>query len=154
MAFTQLGEVPNALERLSVAALAPDYRAAALVRIARLYCAQGEYAKCLESATRVLESNPLELSALHLRVVGLRLCGREGEHLRECRALLQRFPLYHPLRYELEGTEFVRQIRCELPKEELLECATLYAQAGLYAEAIEIVALIERSALALLFLST
>ncbi|MDD2600352.1 MAG: DUF5107 domain-containing protein [Kiritimatiellae bacterium] len=139
--FAEQGDRPNALDRLSAAALSPLFRSPALTRIAALECANQEFERALESANRALEANPLEFSALHLRLVALRLTGRKDEHRAACAEVLNRFPLFHPARYENDPHSFVAGIRCELPHEEILEVAHLYATAGLLAEAAAVAAL-------------
>ena len=141
IAFAEREDHANALERFGAAALSPLFRSAAITRIAALECAAGRPDRMLEAAERALEANPLEFSALHLRLVALRLLGREDEHQAACAAVLDRFPLFHPARCEQDRAAFAAGIRCELPHEEILETAHLYAAAGLFGEAAEIAAL-------------
>lgn len=148
IAFAERGDRANALDRFGAAALSPLFRSAAVTRIAALECAAGRPDRMLEAAGRALEANPLEFSALHLRLVALRLLGREAEHRTACAAALERFPLFHPARCEQDRAAFAAGIRCELPHEEILETAHLYAAAGLFNEAAEIAALAPGSFLA------
>jgi tetratricopeptide (TPR) repeat protein len=146
--FAAQGKTANSRERFSVVSLAPERRSAALVGIANLDCSIGAFDKALQCATLALEVNPLNMSALHLKAMALRHLGLEKEHRALCLEGLERFPLFHALRYELSGAEFVQSIRCEQPHEEIMEAAFSYARAGFYCEAARIVELARESWLA------
>ena len=45
--------------------------------------------------------------------------------------LLERYPLFHAARYELEGEGFRRYVRNELPHETYMELGSWYEESGL-----------------------
>ena len=126
------GDQATARERLGVASLAPNFRSAALALIARGYLKEKKKAEAVEAAKKALAANPDNLDALLVRVIA----DRGNAALRA--SALARFPLFHAVRYEMEGNNFFRYVKNELPAETYLEMASWYAETGLDEDAADL----------------
>ena len=146
-AFFAEGDTVSARDRLGLAAFGARNRAAALALIARSYLRDGDRAKAVAAADRALAANALQFDALLTRLAALRGTARAKT---EAAALLDRFPLFHAARYELEGTNFMRAVRNELPDETVLDLASWYAESGLAADAERLLALAPSNPVALI----
>ena len=131
-AFFAEGDSASARDRLGVAAFDPRNRSAAYALIARSYLRDGDMKSATEAADRSLSSNDANFDALLVRLVAAR--GTPRAEL-ESRALLDRYPLFHAARYELEGESFSRYVRNELPHQTFLELGSWYEESGLIDDA-------------------
>lgn len=145
VAFLDEGKFRAAKERLGLAAYSPLFRSAALLRVARAEMKEGDLVAARRTIARALEANPLDFDVRHLEIAAARLAGEKDLAKSLALALLERLPLHHGARYELNlldaGSEpFMRYIRNELPHETLLALGDFYEAAGLDREAAKIFA--------------
>ena len=118
------GDQVTARERLGVAALSPGFRGAALALVARGYLREGKPREASAAARKALAANPDNLDAILVDVIA----NRGDAALR--RSALERFPLFHAVRYEVEGGGMWRFVRNELPTETYLDLASWYEESG------------------------
>lgn len=122
------GDFATARDRLGIAAFSGGYRAAALALIARSYLREGDAAHALEAAEESLRCEGLQLDALLVKAIAMR--GKPGRREFLGR-LLERLPLVHALRYELEGLDGVRRmVANELPAQTFMELGSWYEETG------------------------
>ena len=127
------GDLVTARDRLGVAAFSGGYRAAAFAHIARSYLREDDKANALEAAEEALRCEGLQQDALLVKAIALRGQAAQKPFLE---GLLERLPLDHALRYELEGQEGVRKLVAnELPYETYLELGSWYEETGLTEDA-------------------
>ena len=126
------GDLTTARDRLGVAALSPNFGSAALALIARSYLKERKPREAIAAANKALAANADNLDALLVRVIA----DRGDAALRA--AVLDRFPLFHAVRYEMEGNGLFRYVRNELPAETYLELASWYAETGLDEDATDL----------------
>lgn len=130
------GETVTARDRLGVAALQPQFRSAALALIARAFLRDGMPAEALAAAEKALAANGENRDALLVKTIAL----RGSDRLRPfARSVLDRWPLFHAVRYELEksgvAADYKALVRNELPQETYLELGSWYEETGLTADA-------------------
>ena len=142
LAFFAEGDMASARDRLGVAAFDRRNRSAAYALIARSYLREGNSAEAKKAADLSLEANAANLDAILARLVALRGTPRAASVAREA---LEKYPLFHAARYELEGSGFARLVTCELPHEALEEIALWYAETGLKNDALAILRLAGRA---------
>ena len=131
-AFFGEGDLVSARDRLGVAAFDPRIRSAAYALIARSYLKEGKMKMADDAAERSLSSNDANFDALLVRLVAARGTPRAEDEAKE---LLARYPLFHAVRYELEGESFNRYVRNELSHQTFLELGSWYEESGLSADA-------------------
>jgi len=132
-AYFAEGDLATARDRLGVAAFSGGYRAAAFALIARSYLKEGNAAAALEAAEESLRCEGLQQDALLVKAIALR--GKDGQRGFLERAL-ERLPLAHALRYELEGLGGVgKLVLNELPAQTYLELGSWYEETGLAEDA-------------------
>ena len=136
------GDQVTARERLGVAALSPGFRSAALALVARGYLRERKKAEAAEAADKALMSNPDNLDALLVKVIA----DRGDAALRK--DVLDRFPLFHAVRYEVEGGGVSRLVKNELPTETYLELAAWYGECGLADDVQDILGMVGDSIMA------
>lgn len=124
------GDQASARERLGVAALSARFAGAALALVARGYLREGKRDEALAAARKALDANPCNLDALAVTIIANRGSTREP-----AKAALERLPLFHLARYELEGESFMRNVRNELPGETCMELGSWYEETGLKEDA-------------------
>ncbi|MBO7683337.1 MAG: DUF5107 domain-containing protein [Kiritimatiellae bacterium] len=99
-----------------------------------------------KAAALALSANDANFDALLVSLVAAR--GRL-EAADMAKAMLEKYPLFHAARYELEGTGFRRFVRNELPEQTFIELASWYAETGLLENALELFALAGENPIAL-----
>jgi len=119
------GDTATARERLGVAALQPGFASAALALVARSYLKDGNPSAAVAAAEKSLRFNPDNLDALLVKIIA----NRSDAAFRK--AVLERFPLFHAARYEVEGGDVWRLVKNELPEQTYLELAAWYDETGL-----------------------
>ena len=127
-AFFAEGDILSARDRLGVAAFDPRYRSAAYALIARSYLREGNMGAADNAARLSLSANDANLDALLVRLIAARRTSRAE---RMAKDMLERYPLFHAARYELEGGDFRRYVRNELPHETCMELGSWYEESGL-----------------------
>ena len=147
-AYFAEGDNATAKERLGVSAIAgAKNRAAAFALIGRIALRQGRRAEARAAAEKALSANAANLDAMLVRLIALR---GEGEFAEYAKELLERYPLFHAVRYELEGPSFARYVTGELPHERYLELGSWYEETGLEKQAQELFALAKDHPVALI----
>ena len=131
-AFFVEGDFLSARDRLGVAAFDPRYRSAAHALIARSYLREGKTVLADDAASLALSANDANLDALLVRLVAARGTPRAERMAKE---ILERYPLFHAARYEIEGEAFMRYVRNELPHETCVEMGSWYEESGLVDDA-------------------
>ena len=134
------GDLRRATERLGLAAVSPEFAPAAFALIAKAELRGGDLACAARFAGKSLAANALGMDALLLRIVLARAGGQTDEAARLARETLERFPLFHAARYELNLADptsepFMSYVRCEFPQEVCLSLGGWYEEAGLVADA-------------------
>ncbi|MCU0352192.1 MAG: DUF5107 domain-containing protein [Cytophagales bacterium] len=125
-----------AKEAFSVAALSPQYRAAALTEMAKIAVIEEDLEKSERLLQQALETSPQNDHAKHLWLAVLRKSKRAAEALAYIEKLLSENPLDHLARAEknlltkkeTDKIEFVSLIRNELPHENFIEMALWYRE--------------------------
>ena len=131
-AFFAEGDMASARDRLGVAAFDLRNRTAAYALVARSFLREGDAKLADRAAALSLAANDANFDAILVRLVAARGTPRAAS---EARAALERHPLFHAARYELEGEGFRRYVRNELPAETYLELGSWYEESGLAADA-------------------
>jgi|GEM_PF-494181 len=134
LAARKLLESSVAKDAFSVAALSPQYRAAALTELAKMAVAESDFEKAETFVNQALAHQSTNDHARHLQVIVLRKTNRQAEALKRANALLQENPLDHLARAEkylitnneFSKTEFKSLVRSELPHESFIEMALWY----------------------------
>ena len=143
-ASAALGHAGDAREALSIAALAPGWRSAALTELAREFLREKLYVRAIATAQESLASNARNLDALQVSACAQRLSGDTVGADATLATLLGLDPLNHfacfeKTRRDKSGTEdFTAGIRNELPHETFLELAVWYHGVGLDEDAIRV----------------
>ena len=150
-------DIPTAKERLGAAAFAPELRAVAFARLARIALREKDWREALSLSDRALASNAMSLDALWSRAVALRKAGRLEEARRFVADKLASMPLFHALRYECGKTggkdDFRTFVRGEFPHETFMDLASWYLEAGQEEEARELLGFAGERPLPLLWLA-
>lgn len=123
------GDGVTARERLGVAALSPGHASAALALVARSYLKEGDGKEALCAAEKALLFNPDNQDALLAKIIA----DRGDTAFR--RQVLERFPLFHGVRYEDVGEGLKVFVRTELPDWTYGELAAWYEETGLVDDA-------------------
>jgi hypothetical protein len=135
-----------AKDRLATAALDPVYRSAALYHLAKIAVKEKNYSQALTLVEQSLESQNENWNAKQLEIIVLRLLNLNARALLKAKEVLSKDPLNHFARFEIvqitkndvDGQEFTRMIRGELPVETYLEIAINYVDLGLYEAGLEV----------------
>ena len=132
-AYFAEGDMVSARDRLGIAAFSGGYSAAAFALVARSYLREGDAANALEAADESLRCEGLQQDALLVKAIAMRGKPRQRALLGEA---LERLPLVHALRYELEGIDGVKKmVANELPAQTYLELGSWYEETGLVKDA-------------------
>ncbi|MGN6438893.1 MAG: DUF5107 domain-containing protein [Agriterribacter sp.] len=139
----QLGNVADAKDGFSLAALTQEYRSAAYTGLARLYLKEKNYAAAIPYAQKALDYNRYNMDALMLQAVVFRFSNNSAAHRQTLDTILSYDPLNHFARFEkyvsqpgeASKSAFTSLIRNELPHETYAELATWYYNAGCTSEA-------------------
>lgn len=134
----------DVIDGYSVAALNPNFRSAALTRLAMHYARKNDWKKANEFSTKCHEEFPQNIDNQNLMMVINRKFGNNCRAEIEMR--LEENPLDHFARAEkffqtADKEQFTSLIRNELPHETFIELAAWYAQIGQNAEALKIIEL-------------
>ncbi|MBX2922081.1 MAG: DUF5107 domain-containing protein [Chitinophagaceae bacterium] len=139
----QLGNVADAKDGFSLAALTQEYRSAAYTGLARLYVKEKNYPAAVAYTQKALDYNRYNMDAWMLQAVALRYTG-DHTALQQTLATIHSYdPLNHFYGFEkylLQPTESSKQeftflIKNELPQETYAELAAWYYNAGCRKEA-------------------
>lgn len=139
-AYFAEGDYASARDRLGVAAFGLRHRSAAYALIARSFLAEADGREALVAAEKALQFNAENFDALLAKLIALRFVD-DLDWRPFGQALLERFPLFHPVRFELEGESFRRLVRNEFPAETVRDMAFWYRESGLMAESDRLFAL-------------
>jgi len=143
LAARQLHRSADALDGLGIASAQPQTAVPAMLQLAEMAGAEGNWRRVLLLSEAMLQASPRLLKAMQYRAVALRKLGRNQWAQTE----LSRITDLHPLSpfvacecYLVEGRQgrrkaFQRHIGGELPHETFLELALFYHRMGLVAEA-------------------
>ena len=145
-AFFAEGDMASARDRLGVAAFDRRNRSAAYALVARSFLYEGNAAEADKAAALALSSNDANFDALLVRLIAARGSPEASGMAKEA---LEKYPLFHAARYELEGTAFSRFVRSELPEQTFIELGSWYAETGLRENALELFALAGENPIAL-----
>jgi tetratricopeptide (TPR) repeat protein len=136
IANAAIGNVADAKDAFSIAALSIGWRSAASIELAKLYLREKQYDRALACAETALDYDRRNLDGLQLQACIARSRGDRAAASKCCHALLELDPLSHFALFEkyLIGTgtkeEFTSQLRNELPHETCLELAAWYHSVG------------------------
>ncbi|MBX3252524.1 MAG: DUF5107 domain-containing protein [Chitinophagaceae bacterium] len=134
----QLGNVVDAKDGFSLAALTQEYRSAAYTGLARLYIREKNYATGITYTQKAIDYNRYNMDALMLQAVALRYMNNGTELAQTLKTILSYDPLNHFSRFEKylaqpnesAKQEFTSLIKNELPQETYAELAVWYYNAG------------------------
>lgn len=149
LAAARLGHEFDALDGFEIATFTPAFRSAAYAQLSRIYLQRGDFAKAADFAARSLKNNSDNIEGLRLQYLAARLQGIEPAMHEAAARIMSLDPLNHFTRFEKYWTtksaaarsDFVNQIRNELPVEIYLELACWYAGLGRVDEAKELLSL-------------
>lgn len=135
-AFFAEGHLRAAKERLGLAAYSPQFRTAAFALVAKAEMREGNWDAADSMAKNSLLANGLNLDAWLARIAVARKRGDVSSAASLARQILERVPLFHAARYELNladatTTPFGELVRCEFPHQVYLEMGGWYEEAGL-----------------------
>ena len=142
-AYFAEGDYASARDRLGVAAFGLRHRCAAYALIARSFLAEGDFEEARFAAEKALRFNADNFDALLAKLIAQRRASAPGWKAFGL-SLLQRFPLFHAVRFELEGESFRRFVRNEFPAETIRDLAFWYRETGLAAESDRLFALAKK----------
>ncbi|MBW7890079.1 MAG: DUF5107 domain-containing protein [Chitinophagaceae bacterium] len=150
----QLGNLIDAKDGLSIAALTPEYRSAAYTGLSRLFIKQKDFYRSIEYAGKAVDYNRFNIEALMLEAVALRSVKDKTKAEDALNTILSYDPLNHFAyfeKYTWEKSEATRSnftslIRNELPAETFAELAIWYYNAGFSEQAKEVFSLSNKSA--------
>lgn len=139
-AFFAEGDLLTAKERLGLAAYSPQVRASAFVLVAKAEMREGHWDEAAKMAQDALVANGLNLDAWLVRIAAARKRGDKVAAADTARRILDRVPLFHAARYELNlvdaATEpFAKFVRGEFPYQTYIDLGGWYEEAGLYDDA-------------------
>ncbi|HEY5371232.1 MAG TPA: DUF5107 domain-containing protein [Hanamia sp.] len=134
LAADKLGKFYDALDGFEVACLTSPFRSAAYTEMSRMYLKNKDYSKAYEYASKGLDNNSRNITALQLQYLASRLMGKIQDEERIKQEILQIDPLNHFIQFEKFWTNkdndskqaFTSAIRNELPQETYLELAIWY----------------------------
>jgi predicted Zn-dependent protease len=138
-----LGNIADAKDGFSIAALTPEYRSAAYTGLARIFSRSGEYNTAAGYALKALDFNRYNIDALMLAAVDCRYLHQPGKAQETLLQIKTLDPLNHFARFEqylldnsAESKEkFTQLIRNEMPAETFAELGVWYYNAGCINEA-------------------
>ncbi|PIF05347.1 MAG: hypothetical protein CSA36_07110 [Draconibacterium sp.] len=139
----------DALDRFSIASNNMQYGSAATVRIANTYLLKREWGSALKYAKKAIGNNPKNEAARQAYIIALRYNRKFEEALNVIGNQLEVNPLDHFCAFEQflitnnasDLESFKAIITNEFQHETYLEIATVYFNAGLYADALKILEL-------------
>jgi tetratricopeptide (TPR) repeat protein len=145
----QAGNMADALDGYSVAALSPAFRQAAWLRIACLAVQRADWKEAEKVIGKCLDAYPHHEEAWNMLAMISRKKGDTGNALKYIDGQLELDPLDHFARFEKylnsgsesDRKEFVGLIRQELPHETYIEMAIQYYQWNLTEEAVRMLEL-------------
>lgn len=134
LAAEKSGKFYDALDGFEIACLTYPFRSAAYAELSKMWLQKKDYEKAYEYASKSLETNEKNLTALQLRYVSARLLGKTGEQENVKKEILQIDPLNHFIAFEdfwktkdsAAKKAFCNAIRNELPHQTYLELAIWY----------------------------
>jgi tetratricopeptide (TPR) repeat protein len=145
VAARRLGRFVDAKETLGWAVRSPQFEGVARLQSAEIAVVEKDFERAVELAEEARATGDLDINALEVLAVALRLAGRRAEAGRALDRLLEADPLDHLARFERylvsrrpEDLETCRSlVRNELPHETWVEMAAFYHRLGLTGEAVE-----------------
>jgi len=145
----QLGNIADAKDGFSLAALTPSYRGAAYTELAKLYVTEENYKKAEEYANKALYYNAGNITAYKLKAVSARKSGNKEAALETIAMIDQLDPLNHFAAFEKwlisksekDKNNFISNIQSELPYQVFLEMASQYYRLANYEEALQLLEL-------------
>jgi lipopolysaccharide biosynthesis regulator YciM/ribosomal protein S16 len=151
----ELDKMADAKDGFEIATLTPGYRAAAYNELARLYLRENNPTQALEYASKALQANAGNVTALEIRAVCYRKMKNKQQAGHSLMDILTLNPLSHFARFEqyLSSPDPVRQqafqslIHSELPVETYLELADTYRRMGSLKESLQVLELAPPNAL-------
>lgn len=146
---TRLGNITDAKDGLSIAALTPQYRSAAYTELGRVYSKEKDFDRAIAYAEKAVDFNRYNIDALMLQAAALRNRNERAKAGAVLETILSYDPLNHFARFEkylwqqTEETKsaFISLIRNELPAETFAELAIWYYNAGYSDRALEVFSL-------------
>lgn len=151
----QLGNITDAKDGLSVAALSTEYRSAAYTELGKLALQEKNWANAINQANRALDYNRLNISALELMAIAYRLSGDAKKATETLELITQKNPLNHFAGFEkyllqsnnLNKAGFQALIKNEMEIESYIELAMIYYKAGLFENALTALSLSKQNAI-------
>ena len=139
----QLGNVDDAKDGYSIAALTPEYRSAAYTGLAGLYIKEKNFVAAVDYAQKATDFNRYNINALLLQAVAYRYQGNKAKAEQTIQSILTLDPLNHFAGFEKymlhqddnHKNAFTSSIRNELPAETFAETAVWYYNNGFANEA-------------------
>ena len=151
----QLGNMIDAKDGFDLASLSVEYRSAAYEQLSGIYLKEKNWDKASEYASKALDFNRYDITALQRKAIAMRYQHNDTEALVVLNTILSFDPLNHFARFEkylLNPSEenklqFTTLIRDEQPFEVYLELAANYYQLGCLAECEKILTLSPQNSL-------
>ncbi|MCO5235695.1 MAG: DUF5107 domain-containing protein [Chitinophagaceae bacterium] len=154
-----MGNMVDAKDGFSIAALTTEFRSAAYTELSRLYSREKDFDRAAEYAGKAVDYNRYNIDALMLQAVALRNKNERIKANEVLETILSYDPLNHFARFEKyvwQSTEeakrsFTSLIRNELPAETYAELGIWYYNAGYNNNALEVFSLSPVSAESILW---
>jgi tetratricopeptide (TPR) repeat protein len=151
----QMGNVVDAKDGFDIASLSVEYRNAAYSALSGLYLHEKNYSKALEFASKALDFNRFDISALQVQAIAYRNLNDHKNATQVLDTILAYEPLNHFARFEKylwqssqeNKTSFTSMIRNEQPIESYLELADSYFANGCNTESEKVLQLSRANAL-------
>lgn len=141
-----MGNIADAKDGFSIAALTPEFRSAAFTELSRLYSRENIFDQAILYAEKAVDYNRYNIDALMLKAAALRNKGEKQRAIEALGTILDYDPINHFARFENflwqpdETTKhgFTSLIRNELPAETFAELGIWYYNAGYNDNALEV----------------
>lgn len=130
----KLNKYFDALDGFEVAALTEPYRSAAYTELSKIYMIQQDYVKSLEYAEKSIINNKYNIEGLQLSFLACKILDKNAEAEAVAKQISELEPLNHFIMFERyfnnkdekSKSEFMENIRSEMPEQTYLELGIWY----------------------------
>ncbi|MGZ3750702.1 MAG: DUF5107 domain-containing protein, partial [Mucilaginibacter sp.] len=151
----QLGNIIDSKDGFDIASLSGEYRSAAYNGLSVLYLKEKNWDKAIEYATRAIDFNRFDLTAMQVQAIAYRFQNNKVQAKQVLDQILSFDPLNHFAQFEKylnepseeNKTRFTSMIRDEQPTETYLELADTYYKNGCLDECEKVLQLAPANAL-------
>ncbi len=144
IANLQLKNLTIAKDGFSVATFTQQYRSAAYTMLATIAFRENCMDDCICFINKALEAEPTNIQALQIKCAYLRKNGQKQQSIKLVEEILKETPLNPIVRYEKSLLDesskdsYLKEFRCEMPEQDLIETALWYMNLELNSEVLSI----------------